>query len=87
MEEMPKLQEWASKNTNTLVLAISLDDDFTAFQEAIKKFPNMLHNCDLQKWKGKIVSDYYVAATPTFFKLDKDRKLTGKYSSVEKLIE
>jgi thiol-disulfide isomerase/thioredoxin len=87
MEEMPKLQEWAKTNPNTLVLAISLDEDFTAFQEAIKKFPNMLHNCDLQKWKGKIVSDYFVAATPTFFKLDKERKIVGKYSNVNELIK
>jgi thiol-disulfide isomerase/thioredoxin len=87
MEEMPKLQEWAKTNPNTLVLAISLDDDYTAFQEAIKKFPNMLHNCDLQKWKGTIVSDYFVAATPTFFKLDKERKIVGKYSNVNELIK
>lgn len=86
MEEMPKLQEWAKNHNKTLVLAISLDDDYTAFQNAIKQFPDMLHYCDLQKWEGKIVSDYYVAATPTFFKLDKDRKLAGKYSGFEKLI-
>jgi thiol-disulfide isomerase/thioredoxin len=81
MEEMPKLQEWAKSNPNTLIIAISLDEDFTVFQETIKKFPNMQHNCDLQKWNGKIVSDYFVAATPTFFKLDKERKIVGKYSN------
>jgi thiol-disulfide isomerase/thioredoxin len=86
MGEMPKLQEWAKTNPNTLVLAISLDEDYAAFQEATKKFPNMLHYCDLQKWKGTIVSDYFVAATPTFFKLDKERKIVGKYSEFDKLI-
>lgn len=85
MEEMPKLNDWAISNPNTLVLAISLDEDFTAFQEAIKKLPNMVHNCDLQKWNGKIVKDYYVAATPTFFKLDKEREIVGKYVDVKNL--
>lgn len=86
LEEVPKLQDWAKNNPDTLVLAISLDTDYNAFQEAIKQFPNLLHYCDLQKWEGKITSDYYVVATPTFFVLDKDRKIRGKYSSVTNLI-
>jgi peroxiredoxin len=85
-EEMPKLQEWAKNTKNTLVLAISLDEDYTAFQTAAAQFPNMLHTCDLQKWNGKITSDYYVVATPTLFLLDKERKIVGKYSSVATLI-
>jgi thiol-disulfide isomerase/thioredoxin len=85
-EEMPKLQEWAKDTKNTLVLAISLDEDYTAFQTAAAQFPNMLHTCDLQKWNGKITSDYYIVATPTLFLLDKERKIVGKYSSVATLI-
>lgn len=81
MEEMPKLQEWAKNNPSTLVLAVSLDDEYTAFQNAIKDFPNMLHNCDLQKWKGQIVSDYFVAATPTIIVLDQERNILGKYAN------
>ena len=86
MEEMPQLQEWAKNNKNNLVLAISLDEDYNDFQQTVAKFPDMLHNCDLQKWNGKITSDYYVAATPTFFVLDKERKIVGKYSNVSSLI-
>lgn len=86
MEEMPKLQEWAKNQKNTLVLAISLDDDYTAFQNVIEQFPDMLHYCDLQKWKGIIATDYYVAATPTLFLLDKERRILKKYDGIQSFL-
>jgi thiol-disulfide isomerase/thioredoxin len=81
MEELPKLQAWANEQENTLVLAVSLDEDYSTFQAAIPQFPNMLHYCDLQKWNSPIVTDFYVAATPTIFVLDQERKITGKFSN------
>ncbi len=86
MQEMPKLQAWAKEHPESLVLAISLDEDYTAFQNAIKDFSDMLHYCDLQKWNGEIVNNYFIAATPTVFELDKNRKLVQKYNSIEKFI-
>ena len=86
MDEMPKLNEWAKSNPETLVLAISLDEDFSAFQNAIKDFSEMLHYCDLQKWNGEIVKSYYVAATPTFILLDKEKKIVGIFSSLIQLL-
>ncbi len=86
MQEMPKLQLWAKEHPEALVLAISLDEDYTAFQNAIKDFPDMLHYCDLQKWEGEIVKSFFVAATPTVIELDKDRKLVQKYNGIEKFI-
>ena len=81
MQEMPQVQAWAKDHPEALVLAISLDDDYSAFQNAIKDFPDMLHYCDLQKWNGEIVKNYFVAATPTFFIVDKERRIVAKKSS------
>lgn len=86
IQEMPKLQEWAKNHADTLVLAVSLDTDYAAYQETIKKFPNFLHYCDLQKWDGEIAKSYHIMATPTLFLLDKERKIVNKYSDVEALI-
>ncbi len=86
MEEMPKLEEWAKQNPKSLVIAISLDDDFNSYQNAIKVFPSMLHYCDLQKWNGEIVSQFNVMATPTIFWLDKNKVLLDKFSSFETFI-
>jgi len=83
MEELPKVNTWAKENPNTKVVAISLDDDQAAYEETIKQFPNLMHNTDLKKWKGKAVNDYFVYGTPTFILLDKDKKIVGKYASFE----
>lgn len=82
MEELPKVTTWAASNPNTKVVALSLDEDQAAYEEMIKRFPNLIHNTDLKKWGGKAVNDYYIYGTPTFILLDKDKKIIGKYSSL-----
>jgi thiol-disulfide isomerase/thioredoxin len=81
LEELPKVNAWAKENPNTKVIAMSLDEDKTAYETAIKQYPNLYHNTDLKKWKGKAVNDYYIYGTPTFILLDKYKKIVGKYSS------
>lgn len=83
MEELPKVNAWAKENPNTKVVAISLDEDQTAYETAIQQFPNIFHHTDLKKWKGKAVNDYYIYGTPTFIVLDKEKKIVGKYASFE----
>jgi thiol-disulfide isomerase/thioredoxin len=85
MEELPKLNEWASANPATKIVAISLDDDKVAYDSAIAKFSALIHDTDLKKWDGKAVTDYYVYGTPTFILLDKDKKILGRYTSLEQL--
>jgi thiol-disulfide isomerase/thioredoxin len=82
MQEMPKLQAWAKEHPETLVLAVSLDDDYAAFQQTIEEFPNMLHYCDLQKWEGTIAENYFIAATPTLFSIDASQNIINKFSSI-----
>lgn len=87
LEEMPKLNEWAASQKNTKVIAVSLDTDRAVHEEIIKKFPALLHTCDYKGWNTDAATKYYIAATPTFIVLDKDKKILGKYSSVEQVIK
>lgn len=87
LQEMPQVQVWANEHPEALVLAVSLDEDYNTFQNAIKDFPSMLHYCDLQKWNGEIVRDYYIRATPTFIQLDKERKVVLRAASMSKLLK
>jgi thiol-disulfide isomerase/thioredoxin len=84
-EELPKVNEWAKANPTTKVVAISLDEDKVAYENAIKQFPALLHDTDLKKWEGKAVKDYYVYGTPTFIVLDKDKNILGKLTSFNQL--
>ena len=64
-EELPKVENWAKENPSTKVVAISLDDNKTEYDSAIKQFPSLFHSTDLKKWNGKAVKDYFVYGTPT----------------------
>tara|TARA_B110000902_G_scaffold254209_1_gene317884 strand:- start:407 stop:1786 length:1380 start_codon:yes stop_codon:yes gene_type:complete len=87
MEEIPKLNIWAKEHPETSIVAISLDDDKTAYEQAIQKLPNMVHHTDLKKWNGQAVKDYYVYGTPTFILLDSEKKIIRKTASLDSLLK
>lgn len=87
MEQMPQLHAALANNSNVKVVAISLDDDAVAYQNASANFPNFITYCDFKKWSSTPVEAYYIAATPTFFLLDKDKKIIDKYATYESAIE
>ena len=86
MEEIPKLNIWAKEHPETSVVAISLDDDKAAYEQAIQELPNIMHHTDLKKWNGKAVKDYYVYGTPTFILLDSEKKIIQKTASLDSLL-
>jgi thiol-disulfide isomerase/thioredoxin len=83
---MPKVDTAMAGHPGIQLLAVSLDEDPKAYREAAGKLGNMLHLCDYRKWQSQPVEDYHIVATPTFFMLDKDRKIIGKYTSADALI-
>lgn len=85
--EMPKLNNEIAKYPNVKIVAISLDEDSEVYQEASSALDNMIHFCDLKKWEGEAAEKFHIMATPTFFLLDKERKIIEKYASVESLIK
>lgn len=85
MEEMPEVDAWAAAHPDTKVVAISLDEDQAAYEQASSRYKHILHYSDLKKWGGQAVQDYYIYGTPTFILLDKDKKIITKYTSVAAL--
>ena len=84
-EELPKVENWAKENPSTKVVAISLDDNKTEYDSAIKQSPSLFHSTDLKKWNGKAVKDYFVYGTPTFILMDSQKKIIKKAISFEML--
>lgn len=85
MEEMPKFNEWAANQKNLQVIAVSLDTDMELHTQSIQQYSNMLHSCDYKGWDTEAATKYFIAATPTFILLDKDKNILGKYSKWESL--
>lgn len=86
-ETMPILDSVIAGRSNIKVLAISLDTAATEWINEKTRLAHMQHYCDFKKWDSRPVKDYHIVATPTFFLIDKDRFIAGKYLSVQALLE
>ena len=85
-EQIPEFYKLYPQLTtkNIEVLAVSADTDPNKYQTAIKDF-KWLNYCDFQKWNSKPFKDYAVYSTPTFFLVDKQMKIHGKYANTVEL--
>ena len=86
MEELPKLiQNYVKwRNVGVEVVYVSLDTDQQVFEQAVKSYPFFAY-CDYEKWESKVVKDYYVFGTPTFYLLDSKREILLRPNSVSQM--
>ena len=87
-EALPQLKKYYSpQNTAHLqIVAVSIDEDEHDLKTAIAKNGYLWINIgELKGWDGAIVNEYGVVATPTFFVLDKDKKIIAKPTSIDGL--
>lgn len=80
LDEIPQLKEYiASKNKEQIqVIAIALDNDQYRWKNMTYDFPDFIHVYGEGKWENAIGNAYNVSATPSYFVLDKDKKITAK---------
>ncbi len=86
LEELPNaIQKYANwRNLGVEVVYISLDTDQTSFEQAVKNYPFFAY-CDFNKWDSKVVKDYYVYSTPTFFLLNNKREIILRPNSISQM--
>ena len=78
LQEIPKLYEFSIENVAMHVVAVALEDnnkDFGQFVSKLTKWTNIL---GLKKWENDMAKEYKINATPTYFILDKDKKIIAK---------
>ncbi|QHI37872.1 Thiol-disulfide oxidoreductase ResA [Kordia antarctica] len=87
LKELPLLKTFVeSKEKGTFkVIAIGLEDERTSWANESSFYPNFIHVLGLDKWENEIGNQYDVSSTPTFFILDKDKRIIGKPYGVEEL--
>ncbi len=85
-QEMPKVaglyEKWRQNGVE--VVLVSLDDNPSEFAKFAAPFP-FLSTTDFKKWNSKMAQEYYIFGTPTFFLLDKDRKIVLRPNSVQQI--
>lgn len=89
LKEFPKLKAFVEKQEKDKlkVIAVGLEDDRASWANETSFYPNFIHILGLGKWDNEIGNTYDVTATPTFFILDKDKRIIGKPYDVKELEE
>lgn len=87
LKEIPQLQAYLKtlNNPDYKVIAIGLEDEPYRWENEIKKYPEFMHVLGLGKWENKIGKSYNVSATPTYFVLNSEKKITAKPYDIEAL--
>jgi len=75
----------AARQENLQVVAISLNNDSRAYASAAEQYNQMLHYNDFQGWESQPVKEYFVYGTPSFYLLDTDKRLLGKFNGFNRL--
>lgn len=89
LREIPKLYEKTKDLKNIKVIAFSLETEAKDWNNYIPKLKNWHNVLGLKKWDNKIARTYQIYSTPTYFILNKDKKIIAKsraFQEVEKMI-
>lgn len=78
LNELPKVKTLMSTVSNAKVVAYGLENDTEDWSKEIKNYPDFVHGAGLGKWEHPIVQTYAIAATPTYFVLDANKKIIAK---------
>ena len=80
LEELPELKKLKNslKTGDTEVIAIGLEDEPYNWNNEILYYPEFIHVYGKGKWDNPIGDNYGVSATPTYFVLNKDKKIVSK---------
>ena len=78
LKELPKVKAFMKTVSNAKVVAYGLENNAKGWEKEIQSYPDFVHGIGLGKWENPMVQTYGIAATPTYFVLDTDKKIVAK---------
>ncbi|MEE9364083.1 MAG: redoxin domain-containing protein [Cellulophaga sp.] len=78
LKELPSLQKGIKGISKVTTLAIGLEDNAINWTKESGKLPDFKHALALGKWDSKYVGMYAITQTPSYFILDKNKKIVAK---------
>jgi thiol-disulfide isomerase/thioredoxin len=78
LEEIPELYKVTKDNEKIKVIAIALEEDKFGFDHHTEMMDKWINVLGLKKWENEIARSYEIHSTPSYFMLDKDKKITAK---------
>ena len=86
LRELPKLHQKLKDKANVKVIAVGLEDHDYTWKIETPKLSNFTHIIGLDKWENKFAKIYAIQQTPSYFILDKDKKIIAKPEQQEDVI-
>jgi len=89
LQEIPQLREFVKtqEKGKLQVIAIGLEDTPVNWNSLVVSYPEFIHVLGLGKWTNKLGILYNINSTPTYFVLDKDKKIIAKPDNITELVE
>jgi thiol-disulfide isomerase/thioredoxin len=87
LEEIPELYKVTKDNEKLKVIAVALEEDKFGFDHHTEMMEKWIHVLGLNKWENEIARSYEVHSTPSYFVLDKDKKIVAKPEELAELLE
>lgn len=78
LQEIPKLYEFTNGNNKMHVIAVALEDNNKDYEQFATKLTTWTNILGLKKWENEMAKEYKINSTPTYFILDKDKKIISK---------
>lgn len=78
LNELPALHKKLKENTSIRVLAVGLEDSTENWTLESAKLPDFEHAISLGKWDSEYANLYDIHGTPTYFILDKNKRIIAK---------
>jgi len=89
LQELPKLQNKIQEfpKNKYQVVAFGLEDDIYSWKNESLRLAEFLHIPGMGKWQNEVAKIYNISQTPTYFLLDKDKKIIAKPDELDGLVE
>jgi len=89
LQELPKLQKKIQElpKNQYQVVAFGLEDDIYSWKNESLRLSEFLHIPGMGKWQNEIAKVYDISQTPTYFLLDKDKKIVAKPDELDGLVD
>jgi len=87
LKELPPLHKKLISNDDIKVLAVGLEDDETNWKIESAKLNHFEHAIALGKWESEYAKTYAIQRTPTYFILDKEKRIIANPQSDKEVVE
>ena len=89
LEEIPQLKTFVNslEKGKVKVIAVGLEDEPYSWKNLTYDYPSFIHVYGEGKWDNEIGDAYGVTSTPTYFILDKDKRILEKPTDFKTLVK